>query len=111
MNKRTPTPQLVMAVLREADDYLTMAMIAERMHVDLRADRGLWYRRISAALYSLLQYHAVDYVEGDAALWWFALPPEEDRRLFRYTAITADITRARRPGHAHPRNRVPRRPR
>lgn len=104
---RETTTSAVLRVLREADDYLTAEQVGERLHGGAveYAER----RRISAALRSLLRYHVVDFVEGEAALWWFALPPEEDRRTRTQHHITEHITRTRRPGLPHPRSRVPRR--
>ena len=106
---RETTTSAVLRVLREADDYLTAEQVGKRLNVDASGDAYLERRRISAALRHLLRYHVVDFVEGEAALWWFALPPEEDRRTRTQHHITEHITRTRRPGLPHPRNRVPRR--
>lgn len=68
---------LVLEALVRADDLMT----AEQLRLALWA-AGLkaTSNRVSAALHHLHGHKAVDFVEADAHLWWFATP-EDDTRL------------------------------
>ena len=70
--KKPTTTSLTMAALLGADDFMTAKQIAaatgEKAHAVLT---GLW---------SLRQYKAVDSVEQEGALWWFATPDSDQRQ-------------------------------
>lgn len=72
-NPKAPTwTSLVEEALRKADDF----MGAEA----LRAATGANPHQLSAALHHLHKRRAVDSVESNGRLWWFATP-ETDTRL------------------------------
>lgn len=73
--KQTTATTLVLELLR-ADERLFLS--ARQIREKLPQLNG---NQISAALYSLKDYDAVDFVaENDETLFWFARPPEDDKR-------------------------------
>lgn len=73
--KQTTATTLVLELLRR-DERLFLS--AKQIREKLPQLNG---NQISAALYSLLKYHAVDFVaESDETLFWFARRPEDDTR-------------------------------
>lgn len=69
--KETTAVKLVFEALVRADDFRTAKQ--------LQAETGQPANRVSAALYNLLKYHAVSFVESDRQLWWFATPADDTR--------------------------------
>lgn len=61
----------VMEVLVAADDALQCREIAQRLNLSTRL--------VSSALHSLYRYHAVDVIEGQSNLWWYATPADDRR--------------------------------
>jgi len=70
--KETPKIKLVFDCLVQADDLLTTREIVTRTQLPLH--------NVSTSLRCLRLYHAVDCIEGEDQLWWFA-QPEEDLRV------------------------------
>jgi hypothetical protein len=62
---------IVEEVLRLADDFVTAKMIFSRTKLS--------FNQISASLYSLKKYKAVDFVENSDGLWWFCTPEYDTR--------------------------------
>ena len=58
--------------LRREDDFRTAEAIREGC--------GLDYNQVNATLHWLKRCGVVACVEGEGRLWWFALPPTEDKR-------------------------------
>lgn len=79
----------VFLALQNANDFRTSRQ--------LQAELGIGSRQVSASLHSLYRYHAVDVVEGEDALWWFATPEEDRRQVVRREITDAPIIRLRRP--------------
>lgn len=76
--KETSTTALVLAALREADDFMTAKMLAEKVGRELRGP-------VAGALHMLRRYRAVDVVvDPDGVGWWYARPVEEDQRMRTY---------------------------
>jgi len=61
----------VMELLTKTDDFMT----ARQIRVAIGANEN----QVSAALIHLRRRHAVDCVEQDNALWWYATPETDDR--------------------------------
>lgn len=70
MKERTATT-LVMDALLRADDFRTGRQLMDELKLDTN--------HVSAALCHLRKYSAVDCVEGEDALWWFATPENDQR--------------------------------
>lgn len=87
--KRTETTAttLVMEALVRADDFRTGRQLQEELRLS--------GNRVSAALYHLLKHRAVEFVEADRTLWWFATPTSDTRS--RVVEEKAPETRPRRP--------------
>ena len=72
MKQSRPTAvSLVFELLVKADDFLNGKQLVEGTRLSAN--------HISAALYSLKKYKAIDFVEGDDTLWWFATPGTDTR--------------------------------
>lgn len=72
--KQTTATTLVLELLRRDERlFLTARQLRERLP-------QLNGNQISAALYSLLKYHAVDFVTQNDGMWWFARRAEDDTR-------------------------------
>lgn len=70
--RKEPTSTFrVFEALCRADDFRTGRQ--------LQSELGLDVNHTSAALYSLKKYRAVEAIEGDGALWWFATPENDTR--------------------------------
>lgn len=91
----------VLATLVEADDFMTMQQINKRL-----SDVGS--SRVSAALHHLYKHHAVDCIEQDNFLWWFATVEEDRRSVVRRRHVELR-GRKRRP-MPHPRRRANEKP-
>jgi len=65
-----------LAYLRGLGDFATCAQIALAVNKTLL--------QVNSALHSLQRFKAVDCVESQGRLWWFALPPESDTRTKTY---------------------------
>lgn len=89
--------QQVLEVLSAADDFMTLRQVAERLNMTTR--------RASTALHNLYLAHAVDVVEGEDALWWFATP-DDDRRSVR-VRVRGEFSRDDRAGRRTSRRRRP----
>jgi hypothetical protein len=89
VKKRTePTAtSIVYAALMRANDFRTGRQ--------LQAETGLNTNRVSAALYSLLKYKAVEFIDSDNALWWFSTPENDTRS--RTVDERVPESRARKP--------------
>lgn len=69
----TSTVFLVLQALRDRDDFMTRQM--------LEAATGRKSSPIAGALHHLRKMNAVDVViNPDGQAWWYALPPEGDKR-------------------------------
>jgi hypothetical protein len=63
----------------------------------LREATGCNENQISASLYELRHYRAVDFIlNPDGKGWWYARPPEEDTRLRVIVEIVDGIKRPRK---------------
>jgi len=71
--KRTTFTTIVFEALTRADDFRT----GRQLQAELKMDTN----HVSACLYSLKKYNAVNCVEQPDALWWYATP-KSDTRLF-----------------------------
>jgi hypothetical protein len=67
----TSTTRVLDALIR-ADDFRTSRQLQLELSLDVN--------HISASLYHLRKYCAVDFVEGTDALWWFATPDSDCRQ-------------------------------
>lgn len=89
--KKQTVISLVLAALRESDDFMNQQALREKLpNVSRNA--------ISAALYSLRKYRAIDVVvEVDGTGFWFALPEISDQRQRTVDEIVEGIHRNRKP--------------
>lgn len=89
---RHPTATtLVLAALRARDDFMSQRQLREALP-------GVTANQISAALYSLRKYRAIDVVvEPDGEGWWYALPEVDDKRVRVVPEIKDGIRRNRKP--------------
>ena len=72
MRRTHPTyASQVLEVLVAADDALRCREIAARL--------SLSSRLVSGVLHTLYRYHAVDVIEGQDDLWWYATPADDTR--------------------------------
>lgn len=69
--KEPTSTKIVFEALIAADDFLTGKQ--------LQVLTGLSSNRVSAALYSLLNYKAVEFIESERKLWWFATLASDTR--------------------------------
>lgn len=80
---------LVEQALRGCDDFLNYRM--------LEKVTGGNVCQISAACFSLRKYRVVDCViEADGVAWWYALPPEEDKRSAHREERTPEVNPRKR---------------
>lgn len=70
-NTETTATFLVLDALKRADDFRTVAQ--------LQSETGKSYNRVQAALHHLRVHKAVDFVEAERKLWWFATPTSDTR--------------------------------
>lgn len=68
--------------LRGLSDFATTAQIALAVNKTKT--------QVNTALHSLQYFKAVDCVESQGRLWWFALPPESDTRTKTYDHRTPE---------------------
>ena len=81
--------KLVLEFLRKLDDFATASQIRGSV-------KGVNANQASAALYNLKKAGAVEAVEVDGVLFWFACPPEHDHRVRSPDEVAADIKRPRK---------------
>lgn len=62
---------VVLEALVAADDFMTAAQISERT--------GITARDATSALHNLRYCKAVEFVEAEGRLWWFATPASDTR--------------------------------
>jgi hypothetical protein len=71
--KQPTCTSLILAALRERDDFMTYRM--------LREATGLDVNQVSASCFHLRNRRAIGVeVLPDGSSWWYPLPPEEDNR-------------------------------
>lgn len=75
-HKQTTSTTLVLEALIRADDFHTGRQLKEKLGLDVN--------HVSAALYHLRKYRAVDFVETEKTLWWFATPADDLRSRVVY---------------------------
>lgn len=81
--KQPTITTLVLEVLRAQDDFLSRDALMK--FTGCNADQ------VSAATHHLRKRHAIDCViEPDGRAWWYALPPENDNRLFHIDERTPE---------------------
>ena len=76
-NRKTPEPTLMSRVeeaLARADDFRTQEQLVEESGIDKH--------HVQACIWWLKKVQAIDSLESDGRLWWFATP-EGDRRTKR----------------------------
>lgn len=87
--RQTTTTCLVEEALRGYDDFLSIAMLS------LYTRRS--YNQISAALFHLREHRVVDVVVNpDGTGWWYALPQEDDNRLYTIPETAVGVTKPKR---------------
>lgn len=93
----------VLELLVAADDALRCREIAKQL--------GLSTRLISGVLHTLYRYRAVDVIEGQDDLWWYATPGDDTR-----TRVVKEVAEFHKPnvhrtrnGERRKRNERPRR--
>lgn len=85
--KKTTNTTLVLEALIRADDFLTSKMLSDSI--------GITPGSVNVAVHSLQSFKAVECVEGNGKLWWFATP-ENDTRTKHIHERTPE-SRPRRP--------------
>lgn len=70
-NTETTATFLVLDALKRADDFRTGRQLMDETRLSTN--------RVSAALYHLLKYKAVEFIESERKLWWFATPTSDTR--------------------------------
>lgn len=94
--RKTTATTLVLEVLRQRDDFMTKQML-----VDVLTNRAT-REQITSALLWLREVRAIDcVVEPDGKAWWFALPPDHDKRVRHLDEMAIH----ERPGARKPRRR------
>lgn len=91
--KKAGTPQptwtsLVLAALVKADDFMSADMLRAVIP-------GLTNNRYTASIHHLRKRRAIDSVEGDGRLWWFATPHTDDRTFHQEQRIPEEQKRKR----------------
>ena len=71
IHKETTTTALVEAALKNAEDFMTAAMLATTTGRDIH--------KVSSALIHLRIHKAAECVEQERRLWWFLTPQYDDR--------------------------------
>lgn len=94
--KEVTTTHLVLEALMRADDFRTQQQLC--------AEIGRDCNHVSAALYMLRGYCAVQVMEVDGKLFWFATP-EDDTRSRRHVERAPEL-RPRKPRKTGPRRRL-----
>lgn len=96
--KGTPKPtwtSLVLDALVKADDFMTVPQLREAVKAPANgAGNGL----VSATIFWLAKHRAVDSVEVDGRLWWFATPGDDRRTKHLLERVPEDCKRAPRKG-------------
>lgn len=94
--RKTTATTLVVEVLRQRDDFMSKDQLTEALAG--RATRA----QISSALLWLRQALVIDVVvDPKGTGWWFAMPPEHDKRLRHLDEMAIH----ERPGARKPRRR------
>ena len=81
----------VLKFITTADDFATVAQIM--------AGTGANINQATATLHHLKKFHAVDCLEADGQLWWFATPGDDTRER------TVDMRVPEEPGNRTRRSR------
>ena len=87
LKEATSTTRVLDALVR-ADDFVTARQLQLLLALDCN--------HVSAALYHLRKYCAVDFVEAEDALWWFATPDRDCRSRAVHERVPEVKPRARR---------------
>lgn len=69
--KQPTATTLVLEALIRADDFRTSRQLQAELQLDTN--------HVSAALCHLAKHKAVEFVEADSSLWWFATPETDTR--------------------------------
>ncbi|MDX2059948.1 MAG: hypothetical protein SFV24_19215 [Gemmatimonadales bacterium] len=85
--KRTCTTKVILDTLTRADDFMTAKQ--------LREVTGEAAHRVSAALHHLKVVKAIDSMESDGVLWFYATP-DADTRKVRLDDVKVEIRRPRK---------------
>lgn len=97
--KQPTTTSLVLEVLQQADDFMTIEMLKQRTGRNNLGD-------VRMALIGLHHYHAIDFVaDNDGQVWWFATG--DDKRSRKIHEIVPDIHRNQPCGVKRPRKLKP----
>lgn len=83
--KQTCTTKLVLEALRARNDFATGH---ELVTLTRRSNSQVW-----AALIHLLRSHCVGVEVQGNKRYWYALPPEEDQRLYKHEEYTLHTKR------------------
>ena len=94
--KRTSFTCLTFEALKEADDFLTLHQLNQRL--------GIGTCRVSAALHHLYKRKAVSCLSENGTLWWYATP-ETDDRTRSYDEVSETQVRRKRKPAPHPRRK------
>lgn len=86
--KKTTCTQLVVDYLTQLDDFATHRMI--------QISSGVTSSQITATLHDLRRFKAIDAMDVDGVLWFYATP-ERDVRTKTLGEIKEGITRKRKP--------------
>lgn len=90
MKRKIPThTSLIEEYLRGIDDFASLSMIVQAT--------GSTRNQIQAALFNLRHYRAIDVVVNpDGVGWWYALPKEEDTRIYAHSMRAEELKPRRR---------------
>ena len=86
IRKRTTYTKMILDYLISLDDYATKAMIVAA--VKLKQDQ------VAITLHDLKRHHAIEAMEADGKLWFYATPEYDDRQR-KLDEIKEDIKRTR----------------
>jgi len=87
----------VMDYLIQSNDMVPFSVLKEHLQMDSS--------RLSAALTHLYRSHAIDVVEQNKVLWWFATP-ESDRRIRTIAYRTEHSLCKTRKGRKGPKRKI-----
>jgi hypothetical protein len=87
-HKKPTCTKLVLDYLIGLDDFATRGMVV--------AGAGVTVSQITATLHDLKRYKAIDVMDVDGALWFYATP-DADTRMRHTLEIKDQITRNRKP--------------
>lgn len=75
--KETSTTTLVLEHLKRVDDFQNLDQICDTVRVSV--DKALCRHKIQTALVHLRRFRAIDSMESDGRLWFFATPDTDMR--------------------------------